>query len=203
VSPTAQPFLFNSIEVRKMKAKLLIVALLVASWAAWNAVDRTPAQEPPKEANRQQMPDLVKGLKAVPGCLGVETAHTQSGKNVIFAWFKDKKAVEDWYHSDTHQEVMEKFAPNFEKEGPLLHVPDGTGPILVVASLTPADKSHFKEMKIPVSQIAIELYAPLPGGAALGGRLAPDGFKVPHLREYKGTSDNAPKDKRQPASTAK
>lgn len=32
-------------------------------------------------------PDLVSGLKATPGCLGVETARTASGKEVILARF--------------------------------------------------------------------------------------------------------------------
>jgi hypothetical protein len=33
----------------------------------------------------------------------------------------------------------------------------------------------------PVSQIAIELYAPLPGGLAAGGRFAPASVTVPGL----------------------
>ena len=41
-------------------------------------------------------PDLVGALKAVPGCLGVETARTATGKQVIFAWFENKKALLDW-----------------------------------------------------------------------------------------------------------
>src|SRR5437016_10309430 len=44
-------------------------------------------------------PDLIAGLKATPGCLGVETAMTASKKQVIFAWFEDKKAVLKWYYS--------------------------------------------------------------------------------------------------------
>ena len=40
--------------------------------------------------NQSQLPfpDLVGPLKATPGCLGVETARTASGKMVIFAWFR-------------------------------------------------------------------------------------------------------------------
>src|ERR1044071_9190060 len=49
-------------------------------------------------------PDLVGGLKATPGCLGVETAKTASGKTVIFAWFEDKKALLKWYYSAPHQQ---------------------------------------------------------------------------------------------------
>src|SRR5439155_21909338 len=50
--------------------------------------------------------DLVGALKASPGCLGVETARTASGKQVIFAWFENKKAVLTWYYSDTHVALM-------------------------------------------------------------------------------------------------
>jgi hypothetical protein len=31
--------------------------------------------------------------------------------------------------------------------------------------------------------IGIELYGPLPGGVAVGGRFAPEGVKVPGLRD--------------------
>src|SRR5262245_20565099 len=58
------------------------------------------------------LPDIVGALKASPGCLGVETAKTGSGKQVIFAWFEDKKAALKWYHSDTHQQLMKKFFPD-------------------------------------------------------------------------------------------
>jgi hypothetical protein len=34
-----------------------------------------------------------------------------------------------------------------------------------------------------VPQIAIELYAPLPGGLAVGGRFAPSSVKVPGMIE--------------------
>jgi hypothetical protein len=35
---------------------------------------------------------------------------------------------------------------------------------------------------MPISQISIEMYTPLPGGAAVNGRLAPEGFNIPHFR---------------------
>jgi hypothetical protein len=46
---------------------------------------------------------LIPALKATPGCLGVETARTSSGKNVIFACFENRGAVMKWYYSDAHQ----------------------------------------------------------------------------------------------------
>lgn len=128
-------------------------------------------------------PDLIGGLKATPGCLGVETAQTASGKLAIFAWFQDKESVLKWYNSDMHRKLQDRFFPNRPPHTPLAHVPDDVGPVLAVASITPADSARFAMTKLPISQIAIELYTPLPGGFALGGRFAPDSLHVPYLRD--------------------
>jgi hypothetical protein len=71
-------------------------------------------------------------------------------------------------------------------------VPD-EGPILVIASITPSrpgDAEAFDGMG--VSQIAIELYQPLPGGAGLGGRFAPAGVKVQGLTDYTDPGEDSP-----------
>ena len=52
------------------------------------------------------VPDLIGMLKATPGVLGVDAGSTLSGKQVIFAWFENKKAVLAWYYSDTHVALM-------------------------------------------------------------------------------------------------
>src|SRR5262245_26021511 len=126
-------------------------------------------------------PDLVGALKATPGCLGVETARTSSGKQVIFAWFENKKAVLNWYYSDTHQAVKKMFAPGSGERTPMADVPDDGNPVLAIASLTPSGAPGNGGMPFAVSQIAIELYRPLPGGLAAGGRFAPSTMKVPGL----------------------
>jgi hypothetical protein len=46
-----------------------------------------------------------------------------------------------------------------------------------------SDKPASAITTMPVSQIAIELYQPLPGGIALGGRFAPTTMKVPGLTD--------------------
>ncbi|MEE8459852.1 MAG: hypothetical protein V3S08_08255, partial [Phycisphaerales bacterium] len=61
----------------------------------------------PGGGSRGPMPDLVGGLKQVRGCLGVELASTRGGKQLIFAWFEDKQAVQRWYYSDTHMGIMD------------------------------------------------------------------------------------------------
>ncbi len=132
-------------------------------------------------------PDLAGGLKATPGCLGVEMARTASGKMVIFAWFADKKAVLRWYNSEMHQQVMKMAGPPDPSHVPLSGIADDSGPILAVASLTMAAAGASKNSPLPVSQIAIELYQPLPGGVFIGGRFAPSTVKVPGLRDFTPT----------------
>jgi hypothetical protein len=143
------------------------------------------AEEPPgaDKAKDTGFPDLVAALKATPGCLGVETARTDSGKQVIFAWFEDKKAALKWYYSDTHQELVKRFFPDVKRPGkPLADVSEDSGPIMAVASITLTDKPT-KEKPLPFKQIAIELYQPLGGGLSVGGRFAPDKMKVPSPRK--------------------
>ena len=74
-------------------------------------------------------------------------------------------------------------------------VPDDGGPVLAIASITMADKAPGDVTTLPISQIAIELYRPLPGGIALGGRFAPAAIKVPGLRE--AALPGAPKTERE------
>ena len=133
-------------------------------------------------------PDLVAALKATPGCLGVEAARTMSGKQVIFAWFDNKQSVLSWYYSEVHQDVMRQFVPDRPVRTPLADLPDDGQPILAIASLTMADKPMSDVIKLPVSQISIELYRPAPGGLSVGGRFAPATLKVPGLRDIPWSS---------------
>ncbi len=122
-------------------------------------------------------------MKKSPGCLGVESAVTASRKNVLFVWFKDKKSAVAWYNSKYHQAILAKFFPKAGvRKEPLKNVPDNAGPILAIASFTAADKPRVKGTKLPFSQIAIELYAPLKGGLAFGGTFAPKGVKAAKTR---------------------
>jgi hypothetical protein len=135
--------------------------------------------QPPQRPNG--LPDLVGALKATPGCLGVEAARTQGGKQVIFAWFENRKAALNWYNSDVHRGLMQPFGGGGRPDGPMADVPENV-PVLAVASLTLNTAAQTAaEMKNQLSQIAIELYTPLPGGLAVGGRFAPTTLKVPGL----------------------
>jgi heme-degrading monooxygenase HmoA len=159
--------LFN--ERRRLAAVVLSTVLLSTSMPMV-ARQRGPAN--------LGFPDVVAGLKGTPGCLGVQTARLADGKNVVFAWFENKDAVLKWYHSDVHQGAMNTFFPG-DRRKPLAFV-EGDGPILTIASVTVTDKPAVGGH--PISQIAIELYRPLPGGIAVGGRFAPEAMKVPHMQ---------------------
>jgi hypothetical protein len=159
---------------------LIVLGLII--FLASSAIGLAQDQRDQKREGRG-FPDLVAGLKATPGCLGVETARTESGKNVIFAWFEDKKAALKWYYSGMHQGAMKGFFPGHKADTPLKNVPDESGPILAIASITMTDKPRFKESSLPISQIAIELYQPVSGGIFLGGRFAPESLKVPGMRD--------------------
>lgn len=126
---------------------------------------------------------LMQGLKSVDGCLGAEAAQTQSGKNVIIAWFRDAKAARDWYNHPAHRRMVGMVGANPDDNKPLEHVADGI-PVMVMATITPSDKPEIEGFPMPISQISIELYAPLPGGAAINGRFAPEAFPVEHMQNY-------------------
>ena len=161
--------------VREIGGVLVLAAMIFGPTLV--AGQPSPAAQPPAAGG---LPDLVAALKATPGCLGVETARTSSGKQVIFAWFENKKAVLTWYYSDTHRSVQKMFAPGSPARTPMAGVPDDGNPVLAIASLTLSGAPPSAGMP-PVSQIAIELYRPLPGGLAAGGRFAPAAMNVPGL----------------------
>jgi hypothetical protein len=142
------------------------------------------AQAPPQAGPPGGLPDLIGMLKATPGVLGVDAAQTISGKQVIFAWFENKKAALAWYYSEGHQKLVKTFAAGGNAgRTPMADVPDDGNPILAIASITLSKQPQVSGVQLPVSQIAIELYAPLPGGLAAGGRFAPSSVKVKNLLE--------------------
>ena len=175
--------------MKQLLASVLALSVLGATSTAGLASEPQAKEPPAKAAPKEKegaFPDLVAAIKATPGCLGVDTAQTASGKSVIFAWFEDKKAVMKWYHSDVHQEVMKLMAGKYEKPDrrPLADVPDDSGPLMLVASITLAGKPT-KDNPLPFKQISIEIYKPLSGGLSIGGSFAPEKMKVPVAKPEK------------------
>jgi len=130
------------------------------------------------------LPDLITALKATPGVLGVDAARgTLNGKMVIFTWFQNRDALMAWYKSDMHQSLVLQFGGGRQRPSePLAGVPDDGRPILAIASMTMRPGASG-DIRSSVTQMAIELYAPLPGGLAAGGRFAPSTATVPGLIE--------------------
>ena len=155
----------------------IIVPVAFTLFCAWST--SAFAQAPPAG-----FPNVVGALRATPGVLGVETAQTPAGKRVIFAWFESKKALVEWYHGDVHQKAMKNVFPHltFDRQ-PLGDLADDSGPILAIVSVKFADAPRPDATAAPISSIGIELYGPLPGGVAVGGRFAPEALKVRGLRE--------------------
>ena len=149
------------VEVR-MKQLRELGAVLVLAAAIFSPGDRRGAGA---GRRRRGLPDLVGALKATPGVLGVDAGQMMSGKQVIFAWFENKQAVLNWYNSDVHRRLMNGFSSGGRRpDGPLAGIKDDSGPILAIASIT-IDRAAMQsgDLKGGTSQIAIELYAPLPG----------------------------------------
>ena len=162
-----------------------VALALVCSWI-------TPALA---RAQPGHFAGVVSAARAWPGCLGVETGQTSSGKQVIFAWFESKKALVGWYHSEVHQKAVKTAFPNqtFDRE-PLPDTPEDSGPILAIVSVKLLDTPRPDATSLPIATIGIELYTPLPGGVAVGGRFAPEAVKVRGLREIElGSAQGRPR----------
>jgi hypothetical protein len=173
--------------IKEILAALLLAAVIFAPRFAVSAQSPAPAANPV-----MNLPAIV---KASPGVLGIETAQTESGKLVIFAWFENKKAALTWYYSQAHQSLMKMAGGGSRSRTPMADVPDDGRPIMAIASLTLAKPAEgIPQSGLPaVSQIAIELYAPLPGGLAAGGRFAPTGVAVPGLASIPTATLPSPK----------
>ena len=162
----------------KLRELVIVGSLALTVSCAW----ASSALAQPAPAG---FPDVVGALRTAPGCLGVETARTASGKRVVFAWFENKKAIVDWYYGDAHQQAMKTVFPGlpFDRR-PLPDLADDSGPILAIVSVTFVEPPSPEAASMRLSSLAIELYGPLPGGVAVGARFAPDALKVRGFRTF-------------------
>src|SRR5882724_11828473 len=181
----------GALVMKTRHGRTLVIVVSVTLALVSSCVTPAVAQAPPA----QGFANVVSAARAWPGCLGVETGQTSSGKRVIFAWFESKQALVGWYHSEVHQKAMKTAFPSqtFDRE-PLPDTPEDSGPILAIVSLKVADTPRSDATSMQIASIGIELYTPLPGGVAVGGRFAPDAVKVRGLREIDiGTAQRQPR----------
>ncbi len=145
------------------------------------ALQNSPTQDP-KTFTVQDFPNLFQGLKQTPGILDVKVAILDGKKQTIFAWFKNKAAVNAWYTSKMHRDAMAKFFPNMRGNyETLAGFKDEKAPLLVVASVTPGEKLVMEGSALKAEQIAIEIYTPVPGGLTIGGGFGPKTMEVPGM----------------------
>ena len=138
-----------------------------------------PAPDAANPAGMGQM--LLQAMRSVEGCLGVDSGQFASGKNVIVGWFEDVEAARRWYYHPMHQGLMRRAGGRAEDDKPLAHVQAGV-PLMIVASITFSDRPQINGIPMPISQIGIEIYQAAPGGAYINGKLAPETFRVEHMR---------------------
>jgi hypothetical protein len=137
----------------------------------------------PKLQSVRDFPDLVGGLKATPGCLDAREGSLNQGKQfAIFAWFKNKAAVNAWYNGKMHRDAMKKYFPNYAPRPLALEgFKDAKAPLLVAATITPSDTEGVQGTHLAISQIAIEIYTPVSGGLQFGGGFGPKSLIVPGM----------------------
>ena len=126
----------------------------------------TKAENRIVEIDRRWILATLDALRRSPGCLSAEAGQVGQ-KRAIFAMFRDKAATVEWYRSSAHQTLVDQV--RFYRQGdhdPLANVPDGTGPILVIASMTPTNLD--KRGGVP-QLLAVELFTPLDAGVRFGG----------------------------------
>jgi quinol monooxygenase YgiN len=103
----------------------------------------------PDPAHSPTIRKIAANLKTQPGNQGVHVLASADnpGMVVIFTWWRDKQALNDWFYSDAHQGLI--HATYLEHHD---NVQAGDGP----------------------SQVAIELMTALPGGMRFNGGLTPE-----------------------------
>lgn len=107
---------------------------------------------------RESLPESMKSflakLEKQPGLLGVHALSSidNRGMLVILTWWENKKALNDWFYSETHRGIISQFYGSARPESG------------VVGSQTPTGG---------MGQVGIELFTPLPGGMVFGGGLTP------------------------------
>jgi hypothetical protein len=184
--------------IHKSRNRMMAVALVALAGCGLPAFSFAQAlnsgrlgygeQQDPNPGDPGYGEQLVKAVMASPGVLGIELGQTVKGRRVIFAWFEDKRALVNWYQSDFHERGVKWAFPNLKSvHEPLPDLPENSGQILALVTLKFADRSAAGVTRItsrpPIESIGIELYTPLPGGVAVGGRFAPKSVRVPGLRE--------------------
>jgi hypothetical protein len=122
----------------------------------------------PPEKHFVAVHQIFEALRAIPGCQGVELAHSESGRHSILAWFEDKEALANWYFSDFHKNLQRTYFPA-ETPGPFLSgVAYRGGPIVAVASFGLDEDMDPAAPMLSLRDITVDLFSPLSADTLLG-----------------------------------
>ncbi|MEM9502175.1 MAG: hypothetical protein AAF941_10075 [Pseudomonadota bacterium] len=134
---------------------------------------------------------LIDAIKSVEGMLGMHTARTHDGVELIMAWFEDRDAVMRWFTHSYHRKLL-RDAGRPEDNVAAEHFGNDVGPILVIASVAYRDQPVSLEGSMfddpqgrRPTRFAVEYYVPLSGGAFMVEPFAPvrAAKRVQHLRD--------------------
>lgn len=105
--------------------------------------------------------EMVKTMKAMPECLGVELVQSQSGSRVIMAWFENKAALMAWYKNDVHRKAMDRvqLPADGDNRETLEGVSDDSGPLMALAAMKQGPDGQA---------LSIEIYSATTAGANWG-----------------------------------
>ncbi|MGH2625790.1 MAG: hypothetical protein ACRDHY_03970 [Anaerolineales bacterium] len=112
--------------------------------------------------------EIFDALRCIPGCLGVELAHSESGRHSILAWFEDKDALVRRYFSSFHKNLQRTYFPDETPGEPLAHVAYPGGPIITIASFTLAHEMDPASLMLSLKEITVDLFSPLSADTLLG-----------------------------------
>ena len=95
-------------------------------------------------------------LEKQPGLLGMHTLMSMDhpGMLIILTWWKDKRALNDWFYGDVHRGIIAEYY--------------GAGAAQQIGS------DRTKTTMSQSGQISMELFTSLPGSVRYGGGLAPE-----------------------------
>ena len=137
-------------------------------------------------------PELVERLNIQPYLDGIEGYlgkhhFVWKGENreALLTWFESGQAVLDWYFTNEHMDAVDAILtePIERPDGPLAHLPEDAGPVLVVFYIAAEPEKPVPDgVTLPLRALSIEIYAPLPGGISLYERFSPKEFEIPPPR---------------------
>lgn len=167
----------------RFRPLLLLQSLSAFALTACVSVEarQTPAPDTEGRIERAHIASakLVSAIESVEGNLGVHTARTHDGVELIMSWFENRDAVLRWFHHPYHRQLLRE-AGRTEDNIAAEYFGNHFGPILVIASVAYNDASGSLEGSMfedpdgrRPTRFSVEYYTPVDGGAFFVTPFAP------------------------------